>query len=218
MIKGAPLFLPSLRGKQGPARKAGGRMRGHTDLSAFLQAAAARFGRAGATPHPPIALQWAPPSPTGGEGVARLRRAITALAAVACIGAAADPAERLPDPAQEAHARALFQQVRCVVCQNESIDDSEAQVAGDLRRAIREQVAEGRSDEQIRSFLVARYGEFVLLRPRLTAGNAILWLAPFLVALGGVGVFAWRARRTAQVQTDELTPAEQARLHQLEGR
>jgi cytochrome c-type biogenesis protein CcmH len=80
-------------------------------------------------------------------------------------GAAADPAERLPDPVQEARAREIFREVRCLVCQNESIDDSEAALAGDLRQVVRDQVKQGRSDKQIRAFLVERYGEFVLLKP-----------------------------------------------------
>jgi cytochrome c-type biogenesis protein CcmH len=143
--------------------------------------------------------------------------AAAALAALALTGAASDPAERLPDPAQEAHARALFQQVRCVVCQNESIDDSEADVAHDLRRAIRDQVARGQDDQQIRSYLTARYGEFVLLKPRLNLGNSILWLTPFAVVLAGLGVFAWRARRAPASPPDDLTPEEQARLRQLGG-
>jgi cytochrome c-type biogenesis protein CcmH len=142
---------------------------------------------------------------------------LAALAAIACLGAAADPAERLADPAQEAHARAIFQQVRCVVCQNESIDDSEADVAGDLRRAIRDQVAQGRSDTAIRTFLVARYGEFILLKPRFTPGNALLWLAPFALALAVLGLFVRWARRAAPVEADDLTPEEQARLSQIEG-
>ena len=146
----------------------------------------------------------------------RLLPLLAALAAVACLGAAADPAERLPDPAREAHARALFQQVRCVVCQNESIDDSEADVAHDLRQAIRGQVAQGRDDDQIRAFLVERYGEFILLKPRFTVGNGILWLTPFLVILAGLGIFTLRARRTETASVVDLTPEEQARLRQLE--
>ena len=144
------------------------------------------------------------------------KAALVALAAFALIGAAADPAERLADTAQEAHARVLFQQVRCVVCQNESIDDSEADVARDLRRAIRDQVAQGRSDDQIRGFLVARYGEFVLLKPSLSLGNSLLWLAPFAVVLAGLGFIAWRARHTPAPAADELSPEEQARLRELE--
>ena len=115
------------------------------------------------------------------------------------------------------HARTIFQQVRCVVCQNESIDDSEADVAADLRRAIRDQVAQGRSDPQIRSFLVARYGEFILLKPRFTAGNALLWLAPFALALAVLGLFVRWAQRVKPAAADDLTSEEQARLRQIEG-
>ena len=96
------------------------------------------------------------------------------------------PADQLPNAAQEAHARALFKEIRCVVCQNESIDDSDAEVAGNLRQAVRAQVADGRTDPQIKAYLVQRYGEFILLRPRLfSPGNAALWLALFLVVLIG---------------------------------
>jgi cytochrome c-type biogenesis protein CcmH len=87
------------------------------------------------------------------------RGLLAALAGVLCIAAASDPAERLPDPAQEARARAIFEDVRCLVCQNESIDDSEAELAGDLRRVVREQVRQGRSDAEIKRFLTDRYGE-----------------------------------------------------------
>lgn len=142
---------------------------------------------------------------------------VAALAALVMIGAAADPAERLPNPAQEAHARTLFQQVRCVVCQNESIDDSEADVARDLRRAIRDQVAQGQDDEQIRRFLVARYGEFILLRPAFTLGNSLLWLSPFALVLAGLALFGWRARQAAPPAADELSEDEQARLRDLGG-
>ena len=144
-------------------------------------------------------------------------RLLAALAAVICMGAAADPAERLANPAQEAHARALFQQVRCVVCQNESIDDSEADVARDLRRAIRDQVAQGQADDEIRRFLVARYGEFILLRPAFTLGNSLLWLSPFALVLAGLGLFAWRSRPMAGPAADELSEDEQARLRDLGG-
>ena len=106
------------------------------------------------------------------------RRFLVILAALFCIAAAADPAERLPDPVLEARARAMFVQIRCVVCQNESIDDSEADIARDLRQTIRRQIAAGRSDAEVRGFLVRRYGEFILLRPRFSPENAALWLTP----------------------------------------
>ncbi len=136
------------------------------------------------------------------------------LAALASIAAAADPADRLADPAQEARARALFQDIRCVVCQNQSIDDSEADVARDLRQAVRRQVAAGQSDRQVRDYLVARYGEFILLQPRFSLGNAALWLAPFLIVAIGAAVLAIRARRPLP-RDPELTAEEAARLADL---
>lgn len=137
-------------------------------------------------------------------------------AAVLGMGAAADdPLARLPDPAQEARARHLFQQLRCVVCQNESIDDSQADIASDLRRIVRTQIAEGRTDAQVRDFLVQRYGEFILLKPTLTPGNAVLWLTPFaLIVLGG-GYIWIRSRRPA-VETAALTEDEQRALAALQ--
>jgi len=135
------------------------------------------------------------------------------LAAIFSLAAASDPSERLADPAQEARARALFSQVRCLVCQNESIDDSDAELAGDLRKVVREQVAAGRSDTQVKAFLTARYGEFVLLKPRFSPGNAALWLAPFLAVLVGVGMLATRWRR--REATQDLTGDEESRLAAL---
>ena len=143
----------------------------------------------------------------------RLRALLAAIAAVFCMAAAADPSERLPDPAQEARARHIFEQVRCLVCQNESIDDSEAELAGDLRRIVRDQVREGRSDDQIKRFLVDRYGEFVLMRPTFSAGNAALWLGPFLVlALGGMLLVLRLRNRAAEPELDE---ADAERLRRL---
>ena len=104
----------------------------------------------------------------------RLRVLLAALAGVACLAAASDPAERLPDPAQEAKAREIFRDVRCLVCQNESIDDSEAELAADLRRIVREQVRAGKGEAEIKAFLTDRYGEFVLLTPSFSPGNVAL--------------------------------------------
>lgn len=143
-----------------------------------------------------------------------MRKLLIVLAAVFCMGAASDPAERLSDSAQEARARELFREVRCLVCQNESIDDSEAQLAADLRRIVREQVKAGRSDREIRAFLVQRYGEFVLLKPPFSAGNAVLWLAPVGILLvgGGLMVGLLRRRETAE---GELSQDEEERLKRL---
>lgn len=144
-----------------------------------------------------------------------IRRLVIALGALLCIGAAAsDPAERLRNPAQEAHARLLFRQFRCLVCQNQSIDESDAPLAQDLRVIVREQIAGGRSDRQITDFLVRRYGEFVLLRPRFSPGNGALWLAPFAIVGAGGLVIALRRRRETPLEPG-LTPAEQARLDVL---
>ena len=138
---------------------------------------------------------------------------LAALAGVLCIAAAADPAERLADPLQEARARAIFADVRCLVCQNESIDDSEAELAGDLRRAVREQVRVGRSDAQIKHFLTDRYGEFVLLTPAFSWVNLALWGGPFVVVLAGGALLVSRLRnRTAE---SELSPDEAKRVRRL---
>jgi cytochrome c-type biogenesis protein CcmH len=124
----------------------------------------------------------------------RLRALLVALAGAASLAAASDPAERLPDPAQEAKARDIFKDVRCLVCQNESIDDSEADLAADLRRIVREQVKAGKSETEIKAFLTDRYGEFVLLRPSFSAGNVALWLGPFVVLAGGLVLLFGRLR------------------------
>ena len=136
-----------------------------------------------------------------------MRPAWAALGAAACLAAA-------PAPAEEARARALFKEIRCVVCQNESIDSSQAEIAADLRRVVREQVAAGRSDAEVRDFLVARYGEFVMFRPAFSPGNAALWLTPFAVVLGGVAVLVARSRRAPPVA--DLTPEEAAALRRIE--
>jgi cytochrome c-type biogenesis protein CcmH len=142
-----------------------------------------------------------------------IRRLAAALAAVLCIAAASDPAERLPDPAQEARARELFQQVRCMVCQNESIDDSDAELAHDLRQLVREQVKAGRSDAQIRTYLTDRYGEFVLLKPSFSLGNLLLWGAPALVVALGLLLLSRAVRN--RPRDEELTASEAAKLAAL---
>ena len=143
----------------------------------------------------------------------RLRALLAAVAGVACLAAASDPADRLPDPAQEAQARAIFREVRCLVCQNESIDDSEADLARDLRQIVREQVKAGRSEGEIKRFLTDRYGEFVLLTPTFSAGNLALWAGPFVVVLLGLSLLLIRLRnRTPDV---DLTSAEADRLKSL---
>lgn len=146
----------------------------------------------------------------------KLRALLAAFAAVFCMAAAADPAERLPDPVQEARARHIFEQVRCLVCQNESIDDSQAELAGDLRHIVRDQIRAGRSDDQVKRFLVDRYGEFVLLRPSLSLGNAALWGGPFLVVILGLGLLFGRLRQRNPQPEAELGAADEERLRRLQ--
>ncbi len=143
----------------------------------------------------------------------KLRALLAALAGVLSLAAASDPAERLKDPAQEAQARQIFSDVRCLVCQNESIDDSEAELARDLRQIVREQVAAGRSEAEIKRFLTERYGEFVLLRPSFSLGNIALWAGPFLVVLAGLALMLGRLRN--RTQEPELSPAEAAKLEKI---
>jgi cytochrome c-type biogenesis protein CcmH len=144
-----------------------------------------------------------------------LRRTGLALFAVLALGAAAasDPADRLSNPAQEAHARALFRSLRCVVCQSESIDESDAPLARDLRQLVRQQVAQGRSDADIRAYLVSKYGQFVLLAPKPSLGNAILWVGPLLVV--AVGAAALITRRRSIADPAGLDAQEEAELETL---
>jgi cytochrome c-type biogenesis protein CcmH len=129
----------------------------------------------------------------------RIASALVALfLGLACIlpAWAVQPDEILSDPALEARARALSHDLRCMVCQNQSIDDSDAPLARDLRILVRERLVAGDSDAEVLNFLTARYGDFVLLKPRLTAHTALLWLAPFAVVLAGVlTVIAFLRRR-----------------------
>ena len=142
-----------------------------------------------------------------------MRRLLLIAAAVVCMGAASDPAERLGDPSAEARARAMFREVRCLVCQNESIDASEAPLAADLRRTVREQITAGRSDGDIRAFLTQRYGEFILLKPPFNLPNALLWLGPFLLVLAGlIGFSGLIGRREVSVA---LTDDEERRLQSI---
>jgi cytochrome c-type biogenesis protein CcmH len=129
---------------------------------------------------------------------------------------AVQPDELLSDPTLEARARALSKELRCMVCQNESIDESEAPLAHDLRVIVRERIKAGDSDAQVLDFLVARYGEFVLLKPRLSWHTAALWgLPPGLLLVGIVMIYAAGRRRSgalAGLEPANLTAAEQARL------
>src|SRR6185295_2941779 len=112
---------------------------------------------------------------------------------------AVQPDEVLKDSTLESRARALSQELRCMVCQNQSIDDSDAPLAKDLRVLVRERLSAGDSDRQVIDFMVARYGEFVLLKPRVSAHTLILWLAPFAaLVIGGLGFFVFLRRRATE--------------------
>lgn len=133
------------------------------------------------------------------------------------VALAVEPDEMLPDPALEARARALSAELRCLVCQNQSIEDSNAPLARDLRRIVRERVAAGDSDSAILDYLVARYGEWVLLKPRFSWQNLLLWLGPLLfLVIGGIVVaLVLRRQRSAAPVAPPLSAEEQARLELL---
>ncbi len=134
---------------------------------------------------------------------------------------AVQPDEIMSDPAKELRARDLSRELRCMVCQNQSIDDSDAPLARDLRLLVRERIASGDSDGQVIDFLVARYGEFVLLKPRLTPHTLLLWLLPPLaLAGGGFALWAYSRRRSGSSAREDgslfkLTADEEARLEAL---
>jgi cytochrome c-type biogenesis protein CcmH len=145
-----------------------------------------------------------------------LLAAMMGLAAASAL--AVEPGERLADPALEARARALSGELRCLVCQNQSIDDSNADLAHDLRVLIRERLSAGDSDAQVLQFMVHRYGDFILLRPPVKPDTYLLWFGPFVVlALGALGaaLYLRRSRRALQQAPAPLSPDEQRRLQKL---
>ena len=143
---------------------------------------------------------------------------VLALALLAGPARAVLPQEQLSDPKLEARARHIASELRCLVCQNQSIDDSDAALAADLRVLLRERLLAGDSDKQAIDFIVERYGSFVLLKPPFDAETLILWLGPFAaLGLGGVGVGLYLRHRmpAAADGPSPLTAAEQDRLNQL---
>jgi len=152
--------------------------------------------------------------------VHHLRSLLANVLLVGFVGAAGavEPGERLADPVLEARARALSQELRCLVCQNESIDDSHADLAHDLRVLLRERLTAGDTDPQAIDFLVSRYGQFVLLRPPVEPATYALWFGPAAVlALGAIGVGTYLRRRHAglNARPAPLTTAERLRLEEL---
>src|SRR5258705_9529832 len=157
----------------------------------------------------------------------KMRKLIAVLMvfAVTAFGAsnahAVQPDEIMAEPAKETRARDLSRELRCMVCQNQSIDDSEAPLARDLRLLVRERIAAGDSDAQVIDFLVERYGEFVLLKPRLERHTLLLWLLPPLgLAGGGLALWVQSPRRPKSPAAQDLSPSqfaaeEEARLERL---
>jgi cytochrome c-type biogenesis protein CcmH len=166
---------------------------------------------------PPTRLPPAHLSTTRLLSIGLLAAGLLAGSSLLPLGAVGLPSEMLRDPALEQRARDIGHELRCLVCQNQSIEESEADLARDLRRIVRERVAAGDSDAQAVSYIHDRYGDFVLLRPPFTAATALLWGAPF-IALGGglVAVLLLRRRQGGATAPAPLTAEEQARLAALE--
>ena len=142
-----------------------------------------------------------------------LRALCLALAMIAPAWAV-NPDEVLPDPVLEQRARDISAGLRCLVCQNQSIDDSDADLARDLRVLVRERLVAGDSDEQVQQFLVDRYGEFVLLNPRVSNHTLLLWGAAPVLLIGGLGAL-WLVNRRRRYAAPELSPDEKAALDEL---
>ncbi|MDE2356424.1 MAG: cytochrome c-type biogenesis protein CcmH [Alphaproteobacteria bacterium] len=154
----------------------------------------------------PLATHLAAPlAPTLALGLALMLGARPALAVL--------PSEQLANPRLEARAHAIGETLRCLVCQNETIEDSDAALAGDLRRLVRQRVLAGDSDDQVRAYLVARYGHWVLLKPPFEPDTLLLWLGPVgVILIGGVGLATLVRRRRAGEAEAPLSPDEEAAL------
>lgn len=131
---------------------------------------------------------------------------------------AVEPSEQLKDPVLEGRARDISKELRCLVCQNQSIDDSNADLAKDLRRIVRERLVAGDTDAQAIDYIVARYGQFVLLKPPFEPATWLLWFGPFAVLLAGAGIAVAVFRRGRSGVVPSLDVDEQARLDRLLGR
>jgi len=141
---------------------------------------------------------------------------VVMLSLFAFPASAVEPSEMLPDPALEARARDIGRSLRCVVCQNQSIDDSNAEVARDMRRAVRERLVAGDDDQKVFAYMVARYGDYVLLKPPFKAGTWALWLGgPLVLLIAGVALLIAARRRKPLVPPPSLSDEEQRRLNAL---
>ncbi len=147
--------------------------------------------------------------------IARLLLALTLLLLAAGFASAVEPGEMLKDPALESRARAISKEIRCLVCQNQSIDDSNADLAHDLRVIVRERLTAGDSDQEVKDYLVARYGDFVLLDPPLRTKTLILWVGPAALLLLGIAIIALGAHRRRGAAATPLSEEEHRRLAQL---
>jgi cytochrome c-type biogenesis protein CcmH len=149
-----------------------------------------------------------------------MRRAIPTLALLAALALptlAVQPGEELADKGQERRAREISAGLRCLVCQNQSIDDSDAPLAKDLRRIVRERISAGDTDLAVRDFVVTRYGEFVLMKPPFGLHTALLWIGPFLVLMAGAGgLLMWRRRASATpLDTAPLSDEEKTAIDRI---
>ena len=146
----------------------------------------------------------------------RLALALLLFAALAKPALAVNPDEVLADPALEARARAISAELRCMVCQNQSIDDSNAELAKDLRVLVRERISAGDSDEQVMDYIVSRYGDFVLLKPRVVTNTILLWGMPiFLLLVGGAVIVQQISRRRRLASVEPLSDDEQKALDEI---
>jgi cytochrome c-type biogenesis protein CcmH len=146
-----------------------------------------------------------------------MRAALFLLLLLPGLAGAVEPRERLADPGLEARARAISEGLRCLVCQNETIDESSADLARDIRVLLRERLLAGDTDAEARQYIVERYGQFVLLKPRLEGATLVLWFAPVLTLLAAAaGVALWLRRRTREIAAPApLSEAERQRLADL---
>ncbi|MBL8630503.1 MAG: cytochrome c-type biogenesis protein CcmH [Rhodospirillaceae bacterium] len=151
-----------------------------------------------------------------------MKRILSILAALPIFAAllisisafAVEPDERLNDPAAEARAREVSKALRCVVCQNETIDDSNAELARDMRLLVRERIKAGDTNDQVLAYMVQRYGDFVLLKPRMTGETLVLWFGPFLVLIVGGFIVMRRLRKPAPAAAPEALSMEDAKALQ----